>query len=181
MTRCIARESLTQIEASPPGTTTRASQRDGPPADRLLQTRGRPARPAEASTTRDPRRAVPLLRIVPAPRTRATAPLAPVAGPIRAIAAATRTPDRAEATPLRTAVEASPVQLQLREAIQVHAPAAEHPVAPAGLQRVPAEGGRSEGAARARLEAAVTVVADNGSRRRRALNQPASLPGQNSG
>ena len=178
MTRCIARESPTRIGMSPPGIITRASQRDAPPADRLPQTHGRPGRGAEASTTRDPRRAVPLPQVAPAPRTRAVGPLAPIAGRVRAIAAAIQTLDRAEATRLRTAAGAFQIPVRVRAVIQVlHALAAEDSAAAAGLQAAAVHRDPSEAAEAARArpeeavharpeEAAVAVVGGNQSGRR---------------
>jgi hypothetical protein len=162
MTRCIARESHTQIGMSRPGTIIRASQRDATPADRVRQTQGRPGRLAEASTTRDQRHAVPLPQVAPAPRTRAVAPMASIAGRVGAMAAAIQTLDRAEATGLRVAAGAIRAQARVHAGIQVvHAPAAEDSAAAAGLQGAAVQGDRSEAAARARLEAAAAVAGGN--------------------
>src|SRR5580700_1772037 len=96
MTRCIAVESPMRIGMSQPGITTRASQ----PDDRPPRTHGRPGLRAEALTARG---AVPPPQVAREWRTRAVAPLAPLAGRVRVIAAAIQTLDRAAATVLRTA------------------------------------------------------------------------------
>jgi hypothetical protein len=155
MTRCIAVESPMRIGMSQPGITTRASQ----PDDRPPRTHGRPGLRAEALTARG---AVPPPQVAREWRTRAVAPLAPIAGRVRVIAAAIQTLDRAAATVLRTAAGVFQVRVRVRAAFPVvHALAAEDSAAAAGLRAAVVERDRLEEAARARLEAAVAVAGGN--------------------